>query len=265
MARRQTNAGSGLAVPGRSRWPCTRYEKRPGRSAFMQASPATGMRPDPRPETLPTECARGAPDAGHWRLQCLPGLVPEADPRPVAALAWCLFPRLAAPGRDRVFVPLRGPVRRHLGVNPIRCSRYDTPRGVYDLPDRRVISAAAGPVSSAGPGPSHRRRAGVQRRAEPGELVFVQLAGVPARSFRCQVLLAVGPSGALPLVHRLHAHPQRPGDLPGVRVLHEHIRGLEPYLLPLGPFPHGQPAAIRISHDTGLNPPTPPVTQARRP
>jgi hypothetical protein len=28
---------------------------------------------------------------------------------------------------------------------------------------------------------------------------------------------------------------------------------------------HGQPAAIGISHDTGLNPGSPPFTQARRP
>ena len=113
--------------------------------------------------------------------------------------------------------------------------------------------------------PAEGGRAGIQRRTEPGELVLVQLAGAPAGPLRRQRRLAAGPPGAPPLVHRLRAHPQGPGDLPGVRVLLEHLRGLKPHLLPAGPAPRGQPATIRIPHDTGLNPPPPPVTQARRP
>jgi hypothetical protein len=45
----------------------------------------------------------------------------------------------------------------------------------------------------------------------------------------------------------------------------EHLRGLQPHLLAAGWALCGQPAAIRIPHDTGLNPGSPQVTQARRP
>ena len=59
------------------------YKNRPGCPALMQASPATEIRVDPRPETRTTGvCTAAAPGPGLWRLECLPGLVLEADPRP---------------------------------------------------------------------------------------------------------------------------------------------------------------------------------------
>jgi hypothetical protein len=46
--------------------------------------------------------------------------------------------------------------------------------------------------------------------------------------------------------------------------LRKHLRGLQPRLLAAGPALRRQPAAIRLSHDTGLNPEAPRVTQACR-
>lgn len=59
--------------------------------------------------------------------------------------------------------------------------------------------------------------------------------------------------------------PQLLGDLPGVGLLCGHRRGLQPYLLAAGLAFHGQPAAFRVPHGTGLAPAIPPVTQMRRP
>lgn len=67
-----------------------------------------------------------------------------------------------------------------------------------------------------------------QVRARPG------LSDCPASSSK-QIhapVSAAGLPGPPPLVHRLRAHPQRPGDLPGVGVLREHLRGPQPHLLP---------------------------------
>ena len=46
------------------------------------------------------------------------------------------------PGGDRILIAFGGPVRRDLPLNPIRCSRYDTPRNVQDTWNSRPISAA---------------------------------------------------------------------------------------------------------------------------
>ena len=47
-------------------------------------------------------------------------------------------------------------------------------------------------------------------------------------------------------------------------VLLERLGGLQPHPLPAGPALSGQPATIRIPHDTGLDPRETPITQARR-
>jgi len=67
---------------------------------------------------------------------------------------------------------------------------------------------------------------------------------------------------APPGVHRLRAHPQCPGDLPGAGIPREHFSGLQPHHLPEGPALRGQPAVIRIPHGTGINPPQPQGAQA---
>jgi hypothetical protein len=91
----------------------------------------------------------------------------------------------------------------------------------------------------------------------------ISLHGLPPGPFEPSAACL---SGAPPLVHRLRAHPQRPGDLPSIGVPREHLCGsLQPHPLPAGPALRGQPATIRIPHDTGLDPPSPPGTQACRP
>jgi hypothetical protein len=113
-----------------------------------------------------------------------------------------------------------------------------------------------------------RARTGVQSRALSGTLGLASelcrlvenafdFAAVDvefAAAFRRQGGLTASPSDTPPLVHRRRADPQRSGDLPGVRIVLEHLRGLQPQLLAAGLGVHGQPAAIRITHDTGLNP-----------
>lgn len=53
----------------------------------------------------------------------------------------------------------------------------------------------------------------------------------------------------LSLAARKGQQPQRPGDLPGVSILCEHLRGLQPHFLPAGPAlpvsppPSGYPMA----------------------
>ena len=64
------------------------------------------------------------------------------------------------------------------------------------------------------------------------------------------------------LIRRIRADPQQPGDPHGAHVLAEQLRGLQPHPLPAEPALRGQPATIRIPHDTGLNPPAPLITQA---
>jgi hypothetical protein len=92
-----------------------------------------------------------------------------------------------------------------------------------------------GPASSAGPGPSRKRqgRRPVSRRAWPPDPRPVCRRSRPAPSRQgspCPL-----PPGPPPLVNRRRAQPQGPGDLPGVRVLREHLCRLKPYLLPAGP------------------------------
>jgi hypothetical protein len=70
------------------------------------------------------------------------------------------------------------------------------------------------------------------------------------------------PISAASLVPSLGRRPPL-GD--GVLVVLEHLRGLQLHLLPAGSALHGQPAAIRIAHDTGLHLAPLPITQARRP
>jgi hypothetical protein len=55
---------------------------------------------------------------------------------------------------------------------------------------------------------------------------------------------------------RLRADLQQPRYLHRVRALLEHARSLPPHHLPAGPAISGQPATIRVPHDTGLAQPT---------
>ena len=112
--------------------------------------------------------------------------------------------------------------------------------------------------------PRRARRPGVQRGPQPGQLAVIQLAGVPARALRGQCRLAARQVLPPPLVHRLRADPQQPRDLHRVDVLLNHLRGLQPHALTAGPSLSGQAATIGIPHNSGLNPPAAPITQARR-
>jgi hypothetical protein len=200
------------------------------------------------------------------RPERLPGFVFEADPRPGQRR----LPRTFAQVADRhsaMASSSRSKARcaGTCGLNPRRCSRNDTPRSVQETPDSARSALRPGPGSTAGPA-STRRRPGRRPAPRPAARAGPRPACRGSRgALRGQGPLAAGLPGAPPLVNRLRADPQRTGDLPGLNVISEHLRGLQPHLLAAGPPLCGQPAAIRIPHDTGLNPASPAITQARRP
>ena len=213
--------------------------------AFMQASPATEIRPDPRPETRTTGVCprrpRSWPSAAGVPARTRPRSrsTPRSPP-----LASHLRPRLAAPGRDRVLVSLRGPVHRNLGSEAHPVQQVRQPRSVYSTPDSRVTSTAtrasvhrwscsqpqaAGPASSAALSLANWSSSSLQA-FPPGLLEAMAATPPPARPAAtgtppsCSPA-ATGRSAGRPCLARTSPRPQAvpvPGGTSPVRSARHH-------------------------------------------
>ena len=98
----------------------------------MQASPATEIRPDPRPDTRTTGvCPRRPQVRATGGCSACRDSSSKQTHAPVAA-ASLVPPSRSRPARPRSRPrPAQRPGAPDLRGEPIRCSRYDTPRSVY--------------------------------------------------------------------------------------------------------------------------------------
>ena len=102
---------AGGPASGRRTGPAAQPSRRPGPPPRSARIP--GRRPGPQ------GCARGGPRCGPSAAAVPARTRPRSRSTPRSPpLASYLRPRLAAPGRDGVLVPLRGPVCRDLGDEP---------------------------------------------------------------------------------------------------------------------------------------------------
>jgi hypothetical protein len=112
----------------------------------------------------------------------------------------------------------------------------------------------SGPASSTDPHPTPHRRARLQHRLQLPHLRRGQLARATSGSLRQQRRPATSGQRPPPPIRRHPRHPEAPGHLlvagPGL----EQVRRRQPHLLPAGPLGRGQPTAIGIPHDPGIEP-----------
>jgi hypothetical protein len=156
---------------------CQRADRRhSGRSPGSQVS-ARGRR---------AACARVGPRCGPSAAAAPARIHPQSRSTSPSPLASCLRPCLAAPGCAGAFVPLRRPMRHNLESKPQTEQQIrHSPQCVVhpEQPGDQRRDPGQRPPLVLVPAAVTCGRDSIQRRAEPGQLVLVQLAGTPARPF----------------------------------------------------------------------------------